>query len=156
MDKCRNGHILEGKNVYTYFRENNLTIRCVLCNLLAQERRSRKKGILARGSIPEKELFESHFVKQDNCWLWNGSLDSAGYGQFRGYNNYLTQAHIYSYRLYIGEYDSINLELDHLCEVKRCINPIHLEPVTRAVNIQRRIINAKRRQFNSKLSEKDN
>lgn len=29
------------------------------------------------------------------------------------------------------------LELDHLCRVRRCINPAHLEPVTHAENTRR-------------------
>ncbi|MFJ7176424.1 HNH endonuclease [Streptomyces massasporeus] len=29
------------------------------------------------------------------------------------------------------------LDLDHLCRVRRCVNPWHVEPVTRQVNIVR-------------------
>ena len=29
------------------------------------------------------------------------------------------------------------LELDHLCRVRSCVNPEHLEPVTHKVNMQR-------------------
>jgi hypothetical protein len=31
----------------------------------------------------------------------------------------------------------VGLELDHLCEVRRCVNPAHLQPVTRTENVRR-------------------
>jgi segregation and condensation protein B len=40
-------------------------------------------------------------------------------------------AHRQSYRLIVGKIP-VGLELDHLCRVPRCVNPYHLEPVTRA------------------------
>lgn len=31
----------------------------------------------------------------------------------------------------------VGLDLDHLCRVRSCVNPDHLEPVTRAENLRR-------------------
>ena len=45
-------------------------------------------------------------------------------------------SHIYSYVYYKGEYDR-TLEMDHLCRNTICVNPDHLEPVTRAENTMR-------------------
>ncbi len=46
-------------------------------------------------------------------------------------------AHRVSYRILRGEFDEA-LEIDHLCRNKACVNPAHLEPVTKGVNMSRR------------------
>lgn len=67
------------------------------------------------------------------CWLWRGTGSRYGVITKDG----ITQtAHRYVYRLLVGEIPK-NLQLDHLCEVKKCVNPSHLEPVTRLENMQR-------------------
>lgn len=40
---------------------------------------------------------------------------------------------------YVAKYGPVppGLDLDHLCRIRRCINPDHLEPVTNAVNSRR-------------------
>ena len=68
-----------------------------------------------------------------DCWLWQGRLDENGYGQARG-----TRVHLITYRLFIGETDP-NLTRDHLCRVRNCCNPWHLEEVTTRINILRGI-----------------
>ena len=45
-------------------------------------------------------------------------------------------AHKLSYIVHRGQYDQ-TLDLDHLCRNRRCVNPDHLEPVTRTVNLSR-------------------
>lgn len=66
------------------------------------------------------------------CWLWDASLNSKGYGQIY-YNGKPHLAHRISYMIYVGPIP-IELELDHLCRVRSCVNPDHLEPVTHRVN----------------------
>lgn len=68
----------------------------------------------------------------DGCWLWTGSLRSDGYGQYGGRGG----AHREAYRHLIGQIPT-GLQLDHLCRVILCVNPSHLEPVTRAENMRR-------------------
>ncbi len=58
-----------------------------------------------------------------------------GYGQF-WYDGALVYAHRYSYETLVGEVP-YGLDLDHLCRNRQCVNPQHLEPVTRSVNIKR-------------------
>lgn len=67
------------------------------------------------------------------CWLWLG-VTSNGYGQFR--DGRTVRAHRWSYQHFVGPV-SIDLDLDHLCRVRSCVNPQHLEPVTRQVNLRR-------------------
>ncbi len=45
-------------------------------------------------------------------------------------------AHRFSYRHHVGEIPE-GLELDHLCRIRHCVNPLHLEPVTGKVNLMR-------------------
>lgn len=72
----------------------------------------------------------------DGCWLWLGKLGSKGYG-LAHVENGQRQAHRVAYELAIGQIPD-GLEMDHLCNVRRCVNPEHLEPVTHAENIRRR------------------
>lgn len=66
------------------------------------------------------------------CWLWTASLDSHGYGQFRIARR-TVRTHRWAWISLRGEH-APGLELDHLCRVRECCNPDHLEPVTRQVN----------------------
>ena len=73
------------------------------------------------------------------CWEWQASMNK-GYGQFyRGGSRQdaiLRGAHRVSYEHWIGPVPD-GLDLDHLCRVRRCVNPDHLEPVTRRENLLR-------------------
>jgi hypothetical protein len=66
-----------------------------------------------------------------DCWIYTGSV-SDGYG---GYGGKL--AHRLVYEELVGEIPA-GLDLDHLCIVKLCVNPWHLEPVTRSENSKRK------------------
>lgn len=72
---------------------------------------------------------------ETGCWLWQGTKTLAGYGQMRvaGVRMY---THRISYELNVGPIPA-GLELDHLCSVRECCNPDHLDPVTHAVNVAR-------------------
>src|SRR5512138_1289959 len=63
------------------------------------------------------------------CWLWVGSM-SGEYGKFGGQFS----AHRISYFAFKGP---IQGDLDHLCRTKSCVNPDHLEDVTRQTNLRR-------------------
>lgn len=67
----------------------------------------------------------------DQCWIWLGRVHKR-YGAARH-----TTAHRYVYEQLVGPIPE-GLELDHLCKTPLCVNPAHLEPVTRMENIRRR------------------
>lgn len=69
------------------------------------------------------------------CWLWTASLHKDGYGQCRIIGKTML-AHRVAYFLLNGPIAK-GLEFDHLCRVRRCVNPDHLEPVTHKVNVLR-------------------
>lgn len=71
----------------------------------------------------------------DGCWLWTGGLSVAGYGRIR-INTVLHYTHRLVYELLAGPIPE-GLEIDHLCRVRACCNPAHLEPVTHAENVRR-------------------
>lgn len=72
-----------------------------------------------------------------HCWEWLGRKDRQGYGRFNA-NGKCHSAHRSSYELFIGRIDK-GLEIDHLCRVTGCINPEHLEAVTKKENTLRGI-----------------
>lgn len=69
------------------------------------------------------------------CWLWIGGIGSHGYGGFKDGPRDLS-AHVWAYEKSNGPVAK-GLELDHLCRVRRCVRPAHLEPVERRVNQRR-------------------
>lgn len=75
-------------------------------------------------------------VDTNDCWIWNGGLTKGGYGQI----SYKGESHLV-HRLFFFLQNNIwstrQKPLDHLCRVRRCANPIHLELVTSKLNSQR-------------------
>ncbi len=84
---------------------------------------------------PLEERFWEKVDKTSDCWLWTASLDAKGYGWFM-VDQTMRRAHGVAYRLVIGPVPD-GSELDHLCRVRRCVNPVHLEPVRHAENNRR-------------------
>lgn len=92
-------------------------------------------GIAPR-SVPEvrfRRLFQCD--PSSGCWLWSGHRNGGGYGQF-SINNRTRIAHRVAYELFVGPIPD-GLVLDHLCRVRHCVNPEHLEPVTQKENARR-------------------
>lgn len=77
------------------------------------------------------------------CWEWQRSLDRKGYG-VRAVGKLNKRAHRVIYERLVGPIPE-GLVLDHLCEVHRCVNPEHLEPVTNAENVRRAAASRRRR-----------
>lgn len=82
------------------------------------------------------EAFEAYVQKGADCWRWTGPLYPEGYAYF-DVAGVRYSAHRWSYEHYEGPIPD-GLTIDHLCMVKACVKPSHLEPVTQKVNNQRR------------------
>ena len=68
------------------------------------------------------------------CWIWQGPIDRTGYGRVSPHQG----AHRVVYEALIGPIPA-GLQIDHLCRVRCCVNPEHMEPVTSAENTRRGI-----------------
>lgn len=71
-----------------------------------------------------------------SCWVWTGAHNPKGYGLVGRDDGESSAIHRRMYELHIGPIPD-GLELDHLCRVRDCCNPAHLEAVTHAENCRR-------------------
>lgn len=74
-------------------------------------------------------------VCESGCWVWRGARNANGYGNVHR-DGRTWRAHRLAYTLLIGNVPG-GLHLDHLCRVRLCVNPAHMEPVTNRTNIMR-------------------
>lgn len=71
----------------------------------------------------------------NGCMRWTARKSHDGYGTFKVAGRQW-MAHRMSYVLSVGPIPE-GLELDHLCRVRDCVTPDHLEPVTHGENVRR-------------------
>lgn len=101
--------------------------------------RWRKNGDpLASKPRTKRPLGERFWEKVDAsgvCWEWTKGKNDKGYGSFR-LEGKTRGAHKVAWELLMGPVPA-GLDLDHLCRNHACVNPDHLEPVTRRENVLR-------------------
>lgn len=68
------------------------------------------------------------------CWFWTAHIHN-GYGRFH-FRHKNASAHRVSYLLFKSEIPR-HLTVDHICNVTKCVNPDHLQLLTRVENIKR-------------------
>jgi len=99
--------------------------RCATCNGLRQRRPI---------DIPTlSEIQHSAERTADGCFLFAGEIGNHGYGVIRRKRSgqvYRWTAHRLAYELAVGPIPR-DKEIHHLCQIRRCVNPAHLELVTR-------------------------
>jgi hypothetical protein len=104
---------------------------------------TRKENLRRRDTIydssawvgdPIERLMSRVEKSEDSCWVWNGAL-VRGYGVINidGKTEYVHRVVFAA----SGKKFNKRLTLDHKCRNPRCVNPDHLEPVTRSENIRR-------------------
>lgn len=71
-------------------------------------------------------------VAASGCWEWMGRLDRRGYGVL-GTGRF---AHRLAYETFNGPIQD-GLTVDHICFNRRCLNPDHLQLLTRSENARR-------------------
>lgn len=82
----------------------------------------------------QKSRFARRYIvdQKTGCWLWHGHMAPDGYGRVR-----LGPSKVHAHRAVYMEYKGHipdGLQIDHLCCVRNCVNPEHLEAVTSRVN----------------------
>lgn len=92
-------------------------------------------------SSPNQELLSAQRfyskirIGKRGCWLWLGYVHRTGYGHITR-NQSKEMAHRFSYEKHIGPIPK-GYTLDHLCRVRRCVNPFHLKPITLRENVMK-------------------
>ena len=85
--------------------------------------------------LPERFWNKVEPEPNTGCWLWSGADKRNGYGQITISGKKLS-VHRLAFTVLSGAIPA-GLDLDHLCRVRCCVNPEHLEPVTRQTNLLR-------------------
>lgn len=94
-----------------------------------------------RLNVEDRILARIRVDESSGCWIWLGGKR----GQNQSYGIFITcsqgkrkahQAHRFVYELYKEKIPE-GKQLDHLCRVRLCVNPDHLEPVTLLENVRR-------------------
>ena len=84
-------------------------------------------------------------ITPSGCWMWLGNRVRNGYGRFR---------HSYAHRIAFEQWRGpipASREIDHLCRNKGCVNPDHLDLVTRSENNRRGLLGVLRQQTHCKM-----
>lgn len=112
--------------------------RCKRCYKSAME-----AGEITRiGHSPTRSVKERLLdkVKEDpsGCWLFQGYCTPSGYGGMVDAEGKARAAHRLAYEAFVGPIPA-GLHIDHLCRVRNCVNPAHLEAVAQRTNTLRGI-----------------
>ncbi len=95
-------------------------------------------GTRPRGNVIDRLTDRSIFDETvTGCWLWQGHVGNTGYARIR-VNGVRKMIHRAAWEEMIGPLSNDDT-LDHLCRVRHCWNPAHLEPVDQRTNILRGI-----------------
>lgn len=76
------------------------------------------------------------YADPSGCWIWDGARHPLGYGNFNIGGGKYQGAHRACFEALVGVV-APGFELDHLCRVPPCVNPLHVESVTHRVNVLR-------------------
>lgn len=90
---------------------------------------------LGDSRLPDRFWVKVRSNPNTGCWEWIGQTSPTGYGVFK-FSSKMRRSHRVAYEVLVDLVPD-GLVLDHLCRVRNCVNPAHLEPVTQAENVRR-------------------
>jgi len=79
------------------------------------------------------------FYPKTGCWLWMGAIKGNGYGWFRSNKDRRIPpvfVHRFAYTFFIGSIPD-GCVVDHVCCIKDCCNPRHLQAISQSENVTR-------------------
>lgn len=74
-------------------------------------------------------------LEMGDCWRWTGAKDQDGYGSI-WWEKRKQRVHRVVWQMLVGPIPN-TLQIDHLCRVRSCANPDHLDVVSRRTNHRR-------------------
>src|SRR3990172_4635332 len=90
-----------------------------------------------RANTIETIMSRIESITESGCMIWMGATQDKGYGTVK-WNGKTARVHRLIYTLLKGTIP-LGMTLDHLCRVRCCVNPDHLEVVTGKENTLRGI-----------------
>lgn len=90
---------------------------------------------MAKPKTPMRQRLLARLIidQGTGCLLWTGAVNHHGYGRIMLDDRRTRLIHRVMYEMFVGPIPA-GLEIDHLCRVRHCASPAHLEAVTRRVN----------------------
>lgn len=73
-----------------------------------------------------------NLLDPSGCWRWTGAKNHKGYGHIK-IRGHMIKAHRWAYEHLVAPLLP-DITIDHLCHTRDCVNPAHMEPVTRSEN----------------------
>ncbi len=83
--------------------------------------------IKTRGNDRTMKFWSTFRRDPSGCWLWTGAVNPQGYGFFYTGSDQV-MAHRWAYATMI-EPVLDGVDVHHVCEVRACVNPTHLQPI---------------------------
>lgn len=84
------------------------------------------------------KVSEEHFHNGSPCWEWQRGKNGWGYGYIYVSESRQTfRVHRLLYQLFVAIIPNVKVLCDHLCHVRHCCNPAHLDLVDHQTNILR-------------------
>ncbi len=77
-------------------------------------------------------------VDEDGCHIWTRAKNSRGYGVV-WHDGKVRLAHRVAFEIANGRPPTSGLVIDHICNVKECVNPVHLRELENWQNLRRAV-----------------